>query len=68
MSCKFCDEELYVKTIQYTSPLLAPLTEVEALRQRLIDKTGEVYLRLSNNFCCMCGQALNQTQKEGKEG
>lgn len=56
MACIFCNDELYIKTVQYTKPLLAPLTRAEELRQQLQDLTGEVYVRLPNKFCPMCGE------------
>lgn len=56
MACDFCNAEIYIKTIQYTKPLLAPLTRVGELRQRLQDLTGEVFLELPNKFCPMCGE------------
>lgn len=56
MACNFCNAEIYIKTIQYTQPLLAPLTKADELRQRLQDLTGEVYLQLPNEFCPMCGE------------
>lgn len=56
MACIFCNDELYIKTVQYTKPLLAPLTRAEELRQQLQDLTGEVYVRLPNRFCPMCGE------------
>lgn len=33
--CEFCGAKLYFKTTQYARPLLAPLTEVQALRDKL---------------------------------
>ena len=37
MACNFCKSDLYIKTVQYAKPLLAPLTRVEELRQELLD-------------------------------
>lgn len=48
MACNFCKSDLYIKTVQYTKPLLAPLTRAEELRQELSDLTGEVYLQIPN--------------------
>lgn len=56
MACNFCNDELYIKTVQYIQPLLAPLTRAEELRRQLQDLTGEVYVRLPNKFCPMCGE------------
>ena len=56
MACNFCNDELYIKTVQYIKPLLAPLTRAEELRQQLQDLTGEVYVRLPNKFCPICGE------------
>lgn len=56
MACNFCNAEIYIKTIQYVKPILAPLTREEELRQQLLDLTGEVYLPLPNKFCPMCGE------------
>lgn len=56
MACNFCNAEIYIKTVQYTKPLLAPLTRAEELRQQLIDLTGEVFLKIPNKFCPICGE------------
>ena len=56
--CKFCRAKLYFKTTQYARPLLAPLTEVQALRDKLLDLTGEVYVEIDADFCPMCGRNL----------
>ena len=56
MACNYCKADIYVKTIQYTKPIIAPLTRVGELQQELQDLTGEVYLRLPNEFCPMCGR------------
>ena len=64
MACNFCKADLYVKTIQYTKPLLAPLTKADELRYQLQDLTGEVYLQLPNEYCAMCGEKITRTSKE----
>lgn len=56
--CEFCGAKLYFKTTQYARPLLAPLTEVQALRDKLLDLTGEVYVEINADFCPMCGRPL----------
>lgn len=56
--CEFCGAKLYFKTTQYARPLLAPLTEVQALRDKLVDLTGEVYVEINADFCPMCGRPL----------
>ena len=58
MACNFCKVPIYIKTVQYTAPLLAPMTEAEELRQRLTNITGEVYLPMINRYCPMCGRNL----------
>jgi hypothetical protein len=55
---------LYIKTIQYTKPFLAPLTRAEELRQQLQDLTGEVYLQIPSEYCAMCGEKITRTPKE----
>jgi hypothetical protein len=45
-----------MKTIQYTMPLLAPMTKAEELRQELQNITGEVFIPLLNEYCPMCGE------------
>lgn len=60
--CEFCGAKLYFKTTQYARPLLAPLTEVQALRDKLLDLTGEVYVEIDAGFCPMCGQRLEDTK------
>lgn len=56
--CEFCGAKLYFKTTQHARPLLAPLTEVQALRDKLLDLTGEVYVEINADFCPMCGRPL----------
>jgi hypothetical protein len=41
MACNFCKSDLYIKTVQYTMPLLAPLTRAEQLRQELFSTVQE---------------------------
>ena len=67
MACNFCKADLYIKTIQYTKPLLAPMTKTEKLRQELIDLTGEVYLQIPNEYCAMCGDKITRTKERGGE-
>lgn len=63
MACNFCNAEIYIKTIQYTKPMIAPLTEVGELRQKLLDLTGEIYLQLPNEYCPMCGKKKGETKE-----
>ena len=56
MACNFCNKEIYIKSIQYAKPLLAPLTRAEELRQQLQDITGEAYIQLVSEFCPVCGE------------
>ena len=58
--CDFCKTDLYVKTIQYSAPMLAPLTRAEELRQELLNLTGEVYLILPHKYCPMCGEKIEE--------
>ena len=58
MACNFCKANLYIKTVQNTKPLLAPLTREGELRQELFDLTGEVYLQIPNEYCAMCGEKI----------
>ena len=61
--CNYCKSPVYVKTIQYLAPVLAPMTRTEELRQQLYNLTGEVYLELPKQFCPMCGRKLPQPPK-----
>ena len=56
--CNYCDAPIYIKTVQYTATVMAPLTEVQALRDKLIDMTGEVYLQIPKRFCPVCGEKI----------
>lgn len=58
--CQYCKAHIYIKEIQYMKPVLAPLTEVDELRQRLLDLTGEVYVELPKRFCPMCGAEVEE--------
>lgn len=65
MACSFCKNgtKLYVKAVQHTMPLLAPLTRAEELRQELINITGEVYLPVHIIYCPMCGESRANDEK-----
>ncbi len=56
--CRYCDVPVYFKTVQYTAPIMTPLTEVQALRNKLLEKTGEVYLEIPKRFCPVCGREI----------
>ena len=58
--CNFCKADLYIKTIQYTKPLLAPVTRADELRQELLNLTGEIYLPLPHKYCPMCGEKIKE--------
>lgn len=67
--CNFCNVPIYHKTKQFTRPLLAPATREQklrdALRDALIDLTGEVYLKLPHRFCPMCGELKEDDLSDG---
>lgn len=67
MACRYCNAKLFIKTVQYGKPLLAPLTKAEELRQQLQDITGEVYLELPNIYCAVCGEDLRALKERGEE-
>lgn len=56
--CEFCGTTLYVKTVQHTMPLLAPITRADELRHELLNLTGEIYLPLEARFCPICGAKM----------
>jgi endogenous inhibitor of DNA gyrase (YacG/DUF329 family) len=58
--CPFCGKPLYIKIKRYTKPLLAPLTPAAALRDELIDITGEDYVPIQAVYCPICGHPLNR--------
>lgn len=60
MGCEFCKTELYIKTIQYTKPILKPLTYEQELRDKLLDLTGEVYVKIENTYCPFCGEKIHK--------
>lgn len=62
--CNFCKAPIYIKTTQYSAPLLAPTTRAEELRQELLNITGEVYLPLPNEYCPMCGEKRSDNNAE----
>ena len=62
MGCSFCNSDIYIKTVQYAAPMLAPLTPADELRQKLQDLTGEYYLRVEHNFCPMCGERKGEVK------
>ena len=56
--CNFCGTPIYVKTVQHTKPLLAPITRADELRHELLNLTGEIYLLLEAKFCPLCGAKM----------
>lgn len=57
MACKSCcNTPLYIKTVQCAMPLLAPLTPEQELRDKLTNLTGEVYMRITTEYCPFCGE------------
>lgn len=64
MSCKYCDMPIYIKVRRYTASLLAPLTEIGAMQQEIIDKTGVEFVKFTNNFCPECGRNLKDKAVE----
>ena len=57
---KCCNIEIYTKVKQYARPLTLPLTPDDALRDKLVDLTGESYLVLPHKFCPFCGKELGR--------
>lgn len=60
MACNYCKTVFYIKTVQHTKPVLAPLTRADELRHALLDLTGEVYLPVENLYCPMCGEKRDE--------
>ena len=58
--CPFCGKPLYIKIKRYTKPLLMPATHAAALRDELIDITGQDYVQIKAKFCPMCGRPLDR--------
>lgn len=59
-TCPFCGKPLYIKVKRYTKPLLMPATRAGALRDELMDITGEEYIQIKANYCPVCGQSLTR--------
>ena len=58
--CPFCDTEVYIKVKQYLMPALAPLTHEQALRDELVNITGETYAVLHRRFCPVGGAEVDK--------
>lgn len=58
--CNYCDIAIYVKIKQYAKPILAPITEVQELRDKLLDMTGELYVEFPKRYCPFCGKEINK--------
>lgn len=58
--CPFCERPLYIKVTRYLRPILAPLTHADALRDELINITGEDFAPINAEYCPMCGRPLNR--------
>ena len=64
MNCNFCNADIFIKTIQYSKPILAPASEVGVLRQKIQDMTGEAFVILPKRYCPMCGAKLAELKGE----
>lgn len=64
--CEFCGTTLYVKAVQHTMPLLAPITRADELRHESLNLTGEIYLPLEAKFCPVCGKKMKGVQSDGE--
>lgn len=58
--CNYCNAPIYIKTVQYAKSLIAPMTEEQALRDRLLDLTGEIYIEIPKRFCPICGKEVGE--------
>lgn len=58
--CEYCNAIYYVEVKQLTTPMLAPLTHTEEIRQELINITGINHLRIKANYCPMYGRELKE--------
>lgn len=65
--CRMCSTQLYIKTKQYTKPVMAPLTPTQELRDKLIDLTGEIYLPVSTKYCPFCGAYMRGKPNKEEE-
>lgn len=66
MACNFCEKEFYIKTVQHTMPVLAPITRADELRHELINLTGEIYLPIEAIYCPMCGEKKGERNERRK--
>lgn len=64
MNCNYCDMPIYIKVKRYASPLLAPLTEIGAMQQEIVNKTGTEFVQFPKNFCPVCGRDLKRKEVE----
>lgn len=58
--CEYCKVEVYFKIRKIMKSLLAPTTHIEELRQKLEDESGEMYIKVPNLYCPMCGRKLKE--------
>ena len=65
MACEFCDVPIYTKIKSFSKSLAAPVTPEGELRQRLEDKTGEIFAHVQHNFCPMCGAFISGGMYDG---
>lgn len=65
--CGFSENVIYIKVKQYLRPVLAPLTQVDALEYELQEKTGWRYVPVQAKYCPMCGKhaATDSASKNG---
>ncbi len=47
---RFCNEPIYIKTVQYSAPLISPMNDAQALKNKMINMIREAYVQLENSF------------------
>lgn len=57
--CSNCKIPIYIKTIQYTKRLLAPVTPEQELIQKAEDMIGESYFKIDKKYCPFCGNKID---------
>ena len=56
--CNYCNAKFYIKVTKCAKSFSAPVTRIGALRQKLEDLTGEMYVEIPNQYCPMCGSKM----------
>ena len=58
--CDYCNVVIYVKIKQFAKPILSPTTELQELKDKILDMTGELYVEFPKRYCPFYGEEIGK--------